>query len=75
MACMQHGSLQQRSALRNALVAVLGDLDEVWADKELREVLLGLPVDGMELLLSSDRLQVRGQRARERHSVRECERV
>jgi hypothetical protein len=40
------------------LVAALGDLQAVWSDKQLKELLLGLPLPAMQLLLSSDQLRV-----------------
>jgi hypothetical protein len=45
----------------DVLISLLGDLDEVWADRELRETLLELPLRAMAFLLGSDKLQVRLQ--------------
>jgi hypothetical protein len=44
--------------VQRLLVAVLGNLQAVWSDAEQRRVLLGLPLPAMQLLLSSDQLQV-----------------
>jgi hypothetical protein len=44
--------------LEQLLLGVLGDLEGVWADKQLQEVLLGLPLPAMEVLLASDKLMV-----------------
>jgi hypothetical protein len=44
--------------LRQTLFGRFGDLEAVWADAGLRESLLNLPVQVMELLLSSDNLKV-----------------
>jgi hypothetical protein len=40
------------------LLAVFGDLEQAWADTQLQQRLLALPLAGMQLLLSSDRLRV-----------------
>lgn len=44
--------------LQQALLSKFGDLEAVWADAELRKSLLKLPLFALELLLSSDKLQV-----------------
>jgi hypothetical protein len=44
--------------VRRMLLAVLGNLDAVWADEQLKQILLALPLPAMQLLLSSDSLQV-----------------
>jgi hypothetical protein len=44
--------------LHQTLFDRLGDLEAVWADAGLRQSLLNLPVQTMELLLSSDSLKV-----------------
>jgi hypothetical protein len=44
--------------VQQLLLAVLGDLEAVWADKQLKDLLLGLPLPAMQLLLSSDQLRV-----------------
>jgi len=41
------------------LLNQLGDVEAVWGDAELQELLLGLPLAAMELLLASDELKVR----------------
>jgi hypothetical protein len=51
---------ERRAGVKHLLLSVLGDLEEVWADAALQEVLLQLPVPAMELLLSCDELKVRG---------------
>lgn len=40
------------------LLAVLGDVEAAWADRQLQELLLALPLPALQLLLSSDRLRV-----------------
>ena len=60
---VQSASSRLQRAANNAaatqvLVGLLGDLEAVWGSAELRELLLGLPVDAMVALLSSDELQV-----------------
>ena len=44
--------------VQHVLLSMLGDLEAVWGNAELQEVLLGLPLPHMELLLSRDELQV-----------------
>jgi hypothetical protein len=44
--------------LERVLVSQLGNLEAVWADDALRELLLGLPLHAMEVLLSYDKLKV-----------------
>ena len=44
--------------LKSVLLALLGDLEAVWADHRLQDTLLGLPLHAMELLLSCDELKV-----------------
>jgi hypothetical protein len=46
------------SKVQRMLLAVLGDLEAAWADSQLQKLLLQLPLPAMELLLSSDQLQV-----------------
>jgi hypothetical protein len=46
------------AGIRDVLVSALGDLEAVWRDLQLMEVLLSLPLSAMQLLLSSDRLRV-----------------
>jgi hypothetical protein len=45
--------------LKSVLLSLLGDLEAVWADRSLRDTLLGLPLHAMELLLSCDEIKVR----------------
>ena len=45
--------------LKSVLLSLLGDLEAVWADRSLRDTLLGLPLHAMVLLLSCDELKVR----------------
>lgn len=49
---------RQTAAVERLLVAAFGRLNDVWADKQLQELLLQLPLPGIELLLHSDKLQV-----------------
>jgi hypothetical protein len=49
---------EQQQVYQGALVAALGNLEAVWVDKQLRKLLLGLPLPAVELLLSSDLLRV-----------------
>jgi hypothetical protein len=44
--------------VQRLLVLALGDLEAVWADMQLKPLLLGLPLPAMQLLLSSRRLRV-----------------
>jgi hypothetical protein len=44
--------------VQRLLLAVLGDVEAVWADQQLKQMLLGLPLPAMQLLLSSDQLRV-----------------
>jgi hypothetical protein len=44
--------------VQQLLLAVLGDLEEVWADRQLKALMLELPLPAMQLLLSSDQLCV-----------------
>jgi hypothetical protein len=46
------------SSVERLLLAELGDLEAVWADAGLQQVLLALPLPALQLLLSSDQLQV-----------------
>uniref|UniRef100_A0A383VVS3 BACK domain-containing protein n=1 Tax=Tetradesmus obliquus TaxID=3088 RepID=A0A383VVS3_TETOB len=46
------------SRIQQLLLAVFGDLEAVWADAQLRQMLLGLPLPAMQLLLSSGELCV-----------------
>jgi hypothetical protein len=52
------GTAECQSRLQRLLLAVLGDLEAVWADTQLKELLLGLPLPAVQLLLSSDQLCV-----------------
>jgi hypothetical protein len=45
-------------SVQRLLLAELGDLEAAWADAELQQVLLALPLPALQLLLSSDQLQV-----------------
>jgi hypothetical protein len=47
-----------RGRVRRMLLAVLGDLEEVWADAQLKQILLELPLPALQLLLSSDELHI-----------------
>lgn len=49
---------EQTAAVELLLVAVLGRLNDVWADEQLYQQLLQLPLPGIELLLKSDQLEV-----------------
>jgi hypothetical protein len=49
---------EQQQVIQGALVSALGDLEAVWVDKQLRELLMALPLPAVELLLSSDHLRV-----------------
>jgi hypothetical protein len=42
----------RQPSVKRLLLAQLGDLEAVWVDDELRDLLLGLPLPAMELLLS-----------------------
>jgi hypothetical protein len=44
--------------VQGMLLAVLGDLEAVWEDTQLQELLLRLPLPAVELLLASDQLRV-----------------
>jgi hypothetical protein len=44
--------------IQQLLVAALGDLQAVWSDSQLHELLLGLPLPAMHLLFSSDQLRL-----------------
>jgi hypothetical protein len=44
--------------LRKVLLFLLGDLEAVWADEALQQLLLGLPLHAMKLLLSRNELKV-----------------
>jgi hypothetical protein len=46
------------SRVQRMLLAVLGDLEAVWEDKQLQQLLLALPLPALQLLLSSDQLRV-----------------
>lgn len=46
------------SLMQSIMLAAFGDLQAVWQNPELSDVLLGLPLPAMQLLLSSDELQV-----------------
>jgi hypothetical protein len=59
--CLYRVSPQRQQPFMDVLISLLGDLDEVWADRELRETLLELPLRAMAFLLGSDKLQVRLQ--------------
>jgi hypothetical protein len=47
-----------RSRVQRMLLAVFGDLEAVWRDEELQELLAELPLPAMQLPLSSDDLRV-----------------
>jgi hypothetical protein len=47
--------------VHSVLVAALGDLQAVWSDKQLQQLLMGLPLPAMQLLLSADQLRVPSQ--------------
>jgi hypothetical protein len=49
---------ERRFRLGRVLLAVLGNLEAVWADGNLQALLLSLPLHAMELLLSPYRLKV-----------------
>jgi hypothetical protein len=51
------------SRVQRLLVAALGDLEAVWADKQLTKLLLELPLPAMQLLLSSDQPRVASEDA------------
>lgn len=60
-ACLPPDSTaEQKAAVKPVLLSVLGDLEEVWSDTALRNALLQLPLNAMELLLSCDMLKVGG---------------
>lgn len=48
----------EQQQLQKVLVATLGNLEEVWRDEQLKGVLLALALPALQLLLSSDHLQV-----------------
>lgn len=50
--------LQDAEALQRMLLAVFGKLNEVWADTQLHELLMELPLKAVQLLLSADGLVV-----------------
>lgn len=52
---------QEQQQVQRALVAVLGNLEEVLADGELRLKLQNLPLPALQLLLASDQLQVESE--------------
>jgi hypothetical protein len=45
-------------SVQRLLLAELSDIEAVWADAELQQMLLDLPLPALQLLLSSDQLQV-----------------
>jgi hypothetical protein len=47
-----------RGRVRRMLLAVLGDLEAVWEDEQLKQILQDLPLPALQLLLSSDELHV-----------------
>jgi hypothetical protein len=51
---------QEQQQVQRVLVAVLGNLEEVWGH-ELRDRLLALPLPALQLLLASDQLQVESE--------------
>jgi hypothetical protein len=60
---LQHAKLLELPAaevskVQYMLLAVLGDLEAVWADNQQKRLLLQLSLPAIELLLSSDQLQV-----------------
>jgi hypothetical protein len=44
--------------VQRMLLAVLGDLEAVWREEQLQQLLLALPLPALQLLLSSDQLRV-----------------
>lgn len=56
----QQFDIQVKVALKRMLLRVLGDLEGVWADAALRNILLQLPLPAMALLLSCGDLKVGG---------------
>lgn len=52
------GVASLKAAIKQLLLSVLGDLEAVWADAELRKTLLALPPSAMATLLSLDNLKV-----------------
>lgn len=57
-ACLARGSKDQKKQLKQMMLSILGDLEEVWVDESLKDTLMGLPLPAMELLLSCDELKV-----------------
>lgn len=51
-------SASRNSIIQQILVATLGNLESVWQQQQLSRLLLQLPLPAMQLLLSSDKLQV-----------------
>lgn len=47
-----------KGVLQRLLLSIFGDLQAVWRDEKLKTMLLQLPCPAMQLLLSSDQLQV-----------------
>lgn len=45
--------------LKSVLLSLLGDLEAVWADRNLRDLMLDLPLHAMKLLMSCSELKVR----------------
>jgi len=54
----QQPDQQVTAQVKPLLLRVLGDLEGVWADAALQDILLKLPLAAMELLLGCDELQV-----------------
>jgi hypothetical protein len=46
------------SSMQRLLLAMFGDLDAACGDRQMKQLLLGLPLPAMQLLLSSDQLRV-----------------
>jgi hypothetical protein len=57
-ACGKHKASVTAQDRSSCLLRVLGDLEQVWASKELQDVLLGLPLAVVRELLSRTELEV-----------------
>lgn len=51
-------STEPRNVAQRLLLAIFGDLQAVWRDDNLKQLLLQLPLPAMQLLLGSNKLQV-----------------
>ena len=59
LAALQSVSADQlKQQLCGQRLSMLGDLEEVWADQHPSKILLALPLESMEVLLSCDELKV-----------------